>query len=105
MSNQARSAVWDYFDVTNPADDVATCNLCNAKVRRGAGGSKNKSFSTKSLWTHLKSKHKEEHGLAQEQQTKQHDAQCNKRKFEEEKKQVYIITEQEKAPEHRLLDS
>ena len=97
MSTQAKSAVWDYFGVTNPGDDVATCELCNSKIRRGSAGSRNKSFSTKALWSHLKSKHKEENALAQEKQEKQKDAQCKKRKLEEEKKQVYVITEEEKS--------
>ena len=50
--NRIGSIVWEHFDVNSSEHEIAICNLCDAKIRRGAAGAKSKSFSTKSLVAH-----------------------------------------------------
>lgn len=49
--SQLESAVWKYFTKI-PGEDFAKCNLCNKNYAYKLG-------STKGLWSHLKSMHKE----------------------------------------------
>ena len=64
--------------------EIAKCNICNQEIRRVSSGATNKNFSTKSLWGHLKSKHKDEYSLAEKERSK------------ETEKKKKILTKQEK---------
>lgn len=89
------SAVWDYFTVVVGREEVATCNICSSEMRRGSAGASSKSFSTKSLWGHLKAKHKDEHCLAEEKQAEGLLKKGKKTKVLEDSVQVCV---QEKPP-------
>ena len=85
------SAVWDYFTVIPNRQEIAKCNICNAEIRRGSAGSSCKSFSTKSLWGHLKAKHKDEQNLAEEKQGEEMEKKEKVRKLQEDKSEIYVL--------------
>lgn len=98
------SAVWDYFTVVREREEVATCNICSIEIRRGSAGAKSKSFSTKSLWGHLKAKHKDEHSLAEEKQADEMDKKNKKRKMQEDRAQVYVLQEKASTSKQMTLE-
>ena len=57
-SKQKTSSVWPFFreDVGTP---FATCTLCSSRIKRGKDGDR-KNWSSKPMWTHLRSKHQTE---------------------------------------------
>ena len=76
------SGVWTYFHVDESDDSIAVCDLeiCSGKsrnVRRPPFAADKKDYSTKGLWSHLKSHHPNEFKDATEV----------KKKAEEDKKQ------------------
>lgn len=79
-TKRAASAVWDYFTVVHGRKEVATCNICYTEIRRGSAGASSKSFSTKSLWGHLKAKQKDEHSLAEGKQAEERKEEENARR-------------------------
>ena len=84
------SAVWEYFDVPHDQDEIAACNLCGDILKRGIPGKK-VSYSTKSLWGHLKSKHSNEFTSAEERQAIDKTQQEKKRKEEQARSQQYFL--------------
>ena len=84
------SAVWEYFDVPHDQDEIAACNLCGDILKRGIPGKK-VSYSTKSLWGHLKSKHSNEFTSAEERQAVDKTQQEKKRKEEQARSQQYFL--------------
>src|ERR1700755_555333 len=71
MGKRSASAVWKYFKMFQDRVEIGTCNICSQEIRRGPLGATSKKFSTKSLWGHLKSKHKNEHSLAEKERSKE----------------------------------
>src|ERR1700755_616060 len=65
MAKRSASAVWKYFKMFQDRLEIGKCNICSQDIRRGPLGATSKKFSTKSLWGHLKSKHKNEHSLTE----------------------------------------
>ena len=51
--------------------EVTKCNICSQEIRREPLGATSKKISTKSLWGHLKSKHKNEHSLVEKERSKE----------------------------------
>ena len=100
-TKRVASAVWDYFTVVHGREEVATCNICYTEIRRGSAGASSKSFSTKSLWGHLKAKHKPEHSLAEGKQAEGMQKKEKKRKMQEDRAQVYVL--QDKASTSKQL--
>ena len=58
------SGVWTYFHVDESDDSITVCDLeiCSVKSRnvRRAPFAADKDYSTKGLWSHLKSRHPNE---------------------------------------------
>lgn len=98
MSKRPASGVWAYFKAAGDDDRLAecTCETCPAKKRvvsRGPPGSQKKTWSVKSLWTHLKIHHPEEHKVAN---AVKEDTAAKKNKEEEEsarKAKIYSLTQ------------
>ena len=67
MVKRSASAVRKYFTMFQDRLEIAKCNICSQEIRRGHPGVPSKKISTKSLWGHLKSKHKNEHSLAEKE--------------------------------------
>src|ERR1700755_1175186 len=67
MAKRSASAVWEYFTMFQDRLEIAKCNICSQEIRRGSSGAPSKKNSTKSIWGHLKSKHKVDHSLAEEE--------------------------------------
>jgi hypothetical protein len=85
------SAVWEHFTINSEVAEIAICNICNANIQRGRAGAPEKFFSTKSLWGHLKAKHKDEFTQAEEKQAEDNQVKAKQRKEQEEKARVYIL--------------
>ena len=71
MVKRSASAVWKYFSMFQDWLEIARCNICSQKIRRGPSGATSKKFSNKSLWSHLKSKNKNEHSQAEKERSKE----------------------------------
>ena len=71
MVKRSASAVWKYFTLFQDRVEIGKCNICSQEIRRGPLGATSKKFSTKSLWGHLKLKHKNEHSLAEKERSKE----------------------------------
>src|ERR1044072_7857212 len=71
MGKRSASAVWKYFTMFQDRLEIGKCNICSQEIRRGPLGATSKKFSTKCLWGHLKSKHKNEHSLAEKKRSKE----------------------------------
>lgn len=99
------SAVWGYFTVIREREAVAKCNICGAEIRRGAAGAKSRDFSTKSLWGHLKARHKDEHSLAEEKQTEEVTKKMKKRKMEENWNKYYVLEEKPSTSKQLTLEN
>src|ERR1044072_6734713 len=69
MAKRSASAVWEYFTMFQDRFIIAKCNICSQEIR--FLGASVKKFSIKSLWGHLKSKHKDEHSLAEKEPSKE----------------------------------
>src|ERR1700755_2847902 len=69
MVKRSASAIWKYFTMFQDRLEIAKCNICSQEIRREPLGATSKKFSTTSLWGHLKSKHKNEHSLAEKEQS------------------------------------
>lgn len=82
-SKQKTSSVWPFFreDVGTP---FATCTLCSSRIKRGKDGDR-KNWSSKPMWTHLRSKHQTEFRNAAESREKAEQA-VKKRKLAEAEK-------------------
>jgi len=78
MVKRSASAVWKYFTMFQDRLEISKCNICSQEIRRGPLGATSKKISTKSLWGHLKLKHKNEHSLAEKERSKETE---KKRKF------------------------
>ena len=78
MAKRSAAAVWEYFTMFQDRLEIAKCNICSQEIRRGPPGATSKKISTKSLRGHLKSKHKNEHSLAEKERSKETE---KKRKF------------------------
>ena len=86
MGKRSASAVWKYFKMFQDRLEIGKCNICSQEIRRGPLGATSKKFSTKSLCGHLKSKHKNEHSLAEKERSK-----------ETEKKEKILKKQEEKS--------
>ena len=71
MVKRSASALWEYFTMFQDWLKIAKCNICSQEIRREPPGATSKKISTKSLWRHLKSEHKEEHSLAEKERSKE----------------------------------
>src|ERR1700755_1002500 len=78
MGKRSASAVWKYFTMLQDRLEIDKFNICHQEIRRGPLGFTSKKISTKSLWGHLKSNHKNEHSLAEKERSKETE---KKRKF------------------------
>jgi len=83
MGKRLASAVWKYFTMFQDRLEIGKCNICRQEIRRGPLSATSKNFSTKSLWGHLKSKHKNEHSLAEKERSKETEKRENLKKQEE----------------------
>src|ERR1700755_2889069 len=86
MVKRSASAVWKYITMFQDRLEIGKCNICSQEIRRGPLGDKSKKFTTKSLWGNLKSKHKNEHSLAEKERLKETE---KKRKFLKSKKKNF----------------
>ena len=86
MAKRSAAAVYIYFTMFQDRLEIAKCNICSQEIRREPLGATSKKFSTKSLRGHLKSKHKNEHSLAE-----------NERSKETEKKEKILKKQEEKS--------
>ena len=86
--SRLQSVIWDYFEEDSSQQELARCIACDTKLRRGAPGNKLSSWSTKSLWDHLEAAHEENFHLAAAHMFKAQTEKENKRKFEDERKQL-----------------
>ena len=91
MAKRDVYSVWDYYTVAHGHPEVAECDLCSIKIKRGATGAPSKKISTESLCTHLQSKHKDEHSSAIESKTLEAEKKEKKKQQEEEKARVYAL--------------
>src|SRR6201990_2300435 len=71
MVKRSASAIWKYFKMFHHRLEIGKCNICSQEIRRGPLSATSKKISTKSLWGHLKSKHKNEHSLAEKEWSKE----------------------------------
>lgn len=87
-SKQKTSSVWPFFreDVGTP---FATCILCSFRVKRGKEGDR-KAWSSKPLWTHLRSRHRTEFQNASDSREKAEQAAKKRKLAEAEKAEVYV---------------
>jgi|ERR1044072_3040792 hypothetical protein len=83
MAKRSASAEWNYFTIFQDRLEIAKCNICSQEIRRRPQGATSKKISTKTLWGHLKSKHKNEHSLAEKERSEETE---KKRKFLKRKK-------------------
>ena len=71
MCKRSASAVWKYFTMFQDRLEIGKCNICSQEIRReDLWVLQVKKISTKSLWGHLKLKHKNEHSLAEKERSK-----------------------------------
>src|ERR1700755_3686756 len=98
MVKRSASLVWNYFTMFQNRFEIAKCNVCSQEIRRGPPSATSKKFSTNSLWGHLKSKHKNEHSLAEKERSKETEKKENFKKgrrniliFLYFKKQFFLI--------------
>src|ERR1700755_3270135 len=94
MGKRSASAVWKYFTMFQDRLEIGKCNICRQEIRREPLGATSKKFSNKSLWGHLKSKHKNEYSLAERERSKE--TEKNKKilkKQEEKSKFSYFLYE------------
>src|ERR1700755_2553793 len=47
MVKRSASSVWEYFTMFQDRLEIAKCNICSQKIRRGPPGATSKKFSTK----------------------------------------------------------
>ena len=87
------STVWEYYRVKIGGSTVAICKICDAEIRRGKVGSSSKNFSTKSMWQHLSSTHKDEHSAAIDERKIQEKDKAKQQKLEDQKKSAYLLTD------------
>ena len=87
-SKQKTSSVWPFFreDVGTP---FATCTLCSSRIKRGKDRDR-KNWSSKPMWTHLRSKHQTEFRYATESREKAEQAVKKRKLAEAEKAAVYV---------------
>src|ERR1044072_5050306 len=78
MVKRSASAVRKYFTMFQDRLEIGKCIICSQEIRREPLGATSKKISTKCLWGHLKSKHKNEHSLAEKEQSNETE---KKRKF------------------------
>jgi len=88
MVKRSASAVWKYFTMFQDRLEIGKCNICSQEIRRGPLGATSKKISTKSLWGHLKSKHKNEHSLAEKERSKETEKREN---FKKARRKILIF--------------
>lgn len=88
-----QSAVWNYFDIKHNLDGFAWCIMCEERLKRGQPG-KPSSYSTKSLWDHLESKHRDSHDKAKKHQADDQERTRKRNKEQEDRLQKYFISNQ-----------
>src|ERR1700755_940589 len=88
MGKRSASAVWKYFKMFQDRLEIGTFNICSQEIRRGPLGATSKKFSTKSLWGHLKSKHKNEYTLAEKERSKETEKREN---FKKARRKILIF--------------
>src|ERR1700755_1537554 len=88
MCKRSASAVWKYFTMFQDRLEICKCNNCSQEIRREPVGTTSKKISTKSLWGHLKSKHKNEHSLAEKEWSKETD---NRENFKKARRKILIF--------------
>src|ERR1700755_1999209 len=94
MVKRSASAVYKYFTMFQDKLEITKCNICSQIIRRGSPGATSKKFSTKCLWGHLKSKHKNKHSLAEKERSKETEKKEKILKKQEEKSKFsYILFE------------
>ena len=67
---------------------IAKYNICSQEIRREPVGATSKKISTKSLWGHLKSKHKNEHSLTEKERSKETEKREN---FKKARRKILIF--------------
>ena len=92
-----QSGVWTYFDVDESDNSTAWCiaEKCSSKSRlvpRAVSGSDKKAYSTKGLWSHLKSHHPDEFKKADEVKKGHEDEKRQKLTGKEDNKEIYKLT-------------
>src|ERR1700755_135414 len=65
MAKRSASAVWKYFTMFKDRLEIAKCNICYQKIRRGPPGATSLKILNQIFMGHLKSKHKDELSLAE----------------------------------------
>ena len=71
MVKKSASAVWNYSTMFQDKLEIAKCNIAVRKLEEDLRVLQVKKISTKSLKGHLKSKHKNEHSLAEKERSKE----------------------------------
>ena len=88
MAKRSASAVLEYFTMFQDRLEMAKCNNCSQEIRRGPLGATNKKISTKSLWGHLKLKHKNDHSPAEKERSKETE---KKENFKKARRKILIF--------------
>src|SRR6201990_1792134 len=91
MCKRSASGVWKYITMFQDRLEIGKCNICSHEIRRVPLGATSKKFSTKSLRGHLKSKHKNEHSLAEKERSKETEKKEKILKKQEEKSYILIF--------------
>ncbi|KAL7644972.1 UNVERIFIED_CONTAM: hypothetical protein RMT77_004789 [Armadillidium vulgare] len=88
MVKRSASAVWKYLTMFQDRLEIGKCNNCSQEIRRGPLGATSKKNSTKSLWGHLKLKHKNDHSLAEKERSKETE---KKENFKKARRKILIF--------------
>ena len=83
-----KTSVWSYY--SEECGPSARCNKCSAKIKRGKEGNR-KTWSSNPLWTHLKTKHAEDHRKAMQERDIANQA-TKKRKLDDEERQAVYVS-------------
>ena len=71
MAKRSASAVFEYFTMFQDRLEIAKCNICSQKIRREPPGATSKKNFNQIFLEYLKSKHKDEHSLAEKERSKE----------------------------------
>ena len=86
------SAIWNFFREDLDTPELAECLRCPKKIRRAAAGSDRNKWSTKAMWTHLKSAHAQEYEAAETTRKNQETEKEVKKQRIAESQKIYQIT-------------
>ncbi|KAI6648695.1 hypothetical protein LOD99_7921 [Oopsacas minuta] len=96
MAKRYASEVWKFYDADCADESIANCNIsvCQGKtrkIRRDTHGGSKKSFSTKSLWSHLESYHPIEYKEAIIIRNADEAKRCKKDEENSKQQSIYIL--------------